>query len=50
MIGGVSAALAVHALTGGRGWGIVSPAIAGLAAAAVVWVISLAAAKSTVHP
>ena len=47
MIGGIGAALAVHALTGGRGWGVVSPAIAGLAVAAVVWVISLAAANST---
>jgi solute:Na+ symporter, SSS family len=42
MIGGVCAAVAVHAMTRGRGWGVVSPAIAGLTAAAVVWVISLA--------
>jgi SSS family solute:Na+ symporter len=46
MIAGVCAAVAVHVLTGGRGWGIVTSAIAGLAAAAVVWVISLAAANS----
>ena len=47
MIGGVCAALVVHAATAGRGWGVLSPAIAGLAAAAFVWVISLAAAQST---
>jgi len=42
MIGGVCVALAVHVLTGRRGWGVASPAVAGLAAAAGVWVISLA--------
>jgi SSS family solute:Na+ symporter len=42
MIAGVCAAVVVHATTGGRGWGLVSPAIAGLAAASVAWVISLA--------
>jgi SSS family solute:Na+ symporter len=42
MIAGVCAALSVHLVTGGRGWGIVSPAIAGLAAALIVWVISFA--------
>ena len=42
MIAGVCVAVAVHAATGGSGWGVVSPAIAGLAAAAVTWVISLA--------
>jgi SSS family solute:Na+ symporter len=47
MIGGVSAALATHVFTRGRGWGLVTPAIAGLGAAAVVWVISLAAANPT---
>ncbi len=45
MIGGVCCALVVHAATGGRGWGIVSPAIAGLAVAALVWVISLCGSK-----
>jgi len=47
MIGGISTALAVHVLTGGRGWGVVSPAVAGLTVAAAVWMISLAAANST---
>ena len=42
MVAGVAAALFVHALTGGRGWGIFSPALAGLAAALVAWVITLA--------
>src|SRR5215472_8346601 len=42
MIAGVCAALSVHLVTGGRGWGILSPAIAGLAAAVIVWVISFA--------
>jgi SSS family solute:Na+ symporter len=44
MVAGVSAALSVHASTGGRGWGLLTPAIAGLAAAAAVWVITLAVA------
>ena len=47
MISGVSVALVVHATTGGRGWGVISPAVAGLAAAAVAWVISLAVAFKT---
>src|SRR6266550_1929424 len=41
MVAGVCAALAVHAATGGPGWGLVTPAIAGLASAALVWVITL---------
>jgi hypothetical protein len=41
MIAGVLTALTVHVMTGGRGLGIVSPAIAGLAAAGTVWVITL---------
>jgi SSS family solute:Na+ symporter len=41
MIAGVCAALAVHLVTRGAGWGLVTPAIAGLAAAATVWVITL---------
>jgi SSS family solute:Na+ symporter len=44
MVAGVCAALSVHLATGGRGWGAFSPAIAGLGAAAAVWVISLAVA------
>jgi len=46
MIAGVCSALLVHLMTGGRGWGVVTPAIAGLAAAVTAWMISLAAAKS----
>ncbi len=44
MAAGVCAALSVHVSTEGRGWGLVSPAIAGLTAAAVAWVITLAVA------
>jgi SSS family solute:Na+ symporter len=47
MTGGVCSALAVHATTGGRGWGVITPAIAGLAAAGIVWVISFAGSS---HP
>jgi SSS family solute:Na+ symporter len=43
MAAGVGAALALHVTTAGRGWGAVSPAIAGLAAAAGAWVITLVA-------
>ena len=42
MTAGVCAALVVHVATGGRGWGALSPAIAGLAAAAGAWVVTLA--------
>jgi SSS family solute:Na+ symporter len=41
MIAGVGAALAVHITTGGRGWGLMTPAITGLAAAGTAWVITL---------
>jgi solute:Na+ symporter, SSS family len=41
MIAGICAALFVHLVTGGRGWGFVTPAIAGLASAAAAWVITL---------
>jgi len=41
MIAGVAVAMTVHLLTAGRGWGLVSPAIAGLAAAISAWVITL---------
>jgi solute:Na+ symporter, SSS family len=47
MAAGVGAALALHVATGGRGWGAVSPAIAGLAAAAGVWVITLVVFRRT---
>ena len=42
MTAGVCAALIVHATTEGRGWGLLSPAVAGLAVATGVWVITLA--------
>jgi SSS family solute:Na+ symporter len=45
MTAGVGAALVVHIATGGRGWGLLTPAIAGLAAATGVWVITLAVHK-----
>jgi solute:Na+ symporter, SSS family len=47
MIAGVAMALAVQFVTGGHGWGLVTPATAGLAAAGAAWVITLAAAKSS---
>lgn len=47
MIAGVASALVVHVATGGRGFGLVSPAIAGLAAAATGWVITLCVSKSS---
>jgi SSS family solute:Na+ symporter len=45
MTAGVGAALVVHIATEGRGWGFITPAIAGLAAATGVWVITLAVHK-----
>jgi SSS family solute:Na+ symporter len=47
MVAGVCVALSLHVATGGRGWGPMTPAIAGLAAAVAMWVISLAAVPST---
>jgi SSS family solute:Na+ symporter len=47
MAAGVCGALALHVATGGRGWGAVSPAIAGLASAAGAWVITLVAFPET---
>ena len=50
MIAGVCGSLFVHLLTGGRGWGVVTPAIAGLAAAGAAWVVTLTAVpKRTVR-
>jgi len=46
MLGGVAAAVTVHVVTGGRGVGLLTPAVAGLAAAIAVWVISLVVSKS----
>jgi SSS family solute:Na+ symporter len=42
MTAGVCTALIVHATTEGREWGLLSPAVAGLAVATGVWVITLA--------
>jgi SSS family solute:Na+ symporter len=47
MATGVGVALGVHVATGGHGWGPMTPAIAGMAAAVAAWVISLAAAPNT---
>ena len=41
MTAGVCGALVVQAATGGRGWGVVSPAIAGLTAATCAWLLTL---------
>ena len=46
MTAGIVVALAVQAATAGRGWGLLSPAVAGLAAATGVWVITLAFSNS----
>ena len=46
MASGVAVALTVHTATAGHGWGAVSPAIAGLAAAATAWVITLTVAPA----
>jgi SSS family solute:Na+ symporter len=42
IVAGVGGMLVVHALTGGRGWSMMTPALGGLLAAVAVWVISLA--------
>jgi SSS family solute:Na+ symporter len=47
MVTGVASALGLHFITGGRGWGLMTPASLGLATAIGVWVISLAAAPNT---
>ena len=41
MAAGVCAAGLVHLATGGRGWGMLSPAVAGLTAAVGVWMVTL---------
>jgi len=38
---GVGVMLCVHLATGGRGWGVATPALAGLAAAVAAWVTAL---------
>jgi solute:Na+ symporter, SSS family len=45
MAAGVCAAMVVHLATGGRGWGILNPAVAGLTAAVGVWMITLGVFK-----
>jgi SSS family solute:Na+ symporter len=47
MVAGVSAALGLHVSSGGRGIGVLSPALAGLAAATAAWVITLLVAPVT---
>ena len=42
IVAGVGGMLTVHAATGGAGWGLASPPVAGLAAAAAAWALSLA--------
>jgi len=44
MIAGVCAALVVHIATRGAGWGVLTPALAGLVSAAAAWVITLTVA------
>jgi SSS family solute:Na+ symporter len=41
MAAGVCSAVLVHLATGGRGWGMLSPAVAGLTAAVGVWMVTL---------
>jgi SSS family solute:Na+ symporter len=43
---GVSGALAIHAATGGRGWGMITPALGGLLLALGAWAISLSRGAS----
>jgi SSS family solute:Na+ symporter len=45
MTAGVATALVLHAATAGRGWGYLSPAVAGLAAASGAWMITLAVGR-----
>ncbi len=47
MVAGVSVALGLHVGTSGRGWGALTPAVAGIAAAVALWVVSLAAVPNT---
>ena len=42
IVAGVGGMLVVHTMTGGRGWGMMTPALVGLLAAIAGWVISLA--------
>jgi SSS family solute:Na+ symporter len=41
IVAGVGGMLVVHIMTGGLGWGVMTPALAGLLAAIAAWVISL---------
>ena len=41
IIGGVAGMLVVHVATGGRGWHMLTPALAGLIAAVGVWLLAL---------
>ena len=47
---GVGAMLIVQFATGGRGWGIVTPALGGLIAAIAAWVIALTAGSGVGRP
>ncbi len=47
MAAGVGAAIFVHLETGGRGWGALTPAVAGLAAAVGVWMVTLLVFRRT---
>jgi hypothetical protein len=38
---GIAVMVAVHVATGGRGWRLVNPALAGITAAIAAWAISL---------
>jgi SSS family solute:Na+ symporter len=43
IVSGVAATLVVYGATNGAGWGVVTPAVAGLASAITVWLFSLVA-------
>jgi solute:Na+ symporter, SSS family len=45
IVAGVGGMLLVHIATGGRGWGPLTPALAGLVAAAGAWLVSLTVAE-----
>jgi SSS family solute:Na+ symporter len=43
--GGVGGALVIQIATGGRGWGLITPALGGLIVATVAWIVSLSLKK-----
>ena len=46
---GVGGMLIIQFATGGRGWGLITPALGGLTAALIVWVVALALAQDKIQ-